>query len=260
MTHPKISIILPLYNSEKYIEECLKSISEQSFKDYELIIIDDFSTDKTRKILDRYGYKYYKHQKNMGFTKTVNEGIKLSKGEYVAIADHDLIYEKDYLSKMLKENKDITSCRVYYYKQKDKLRSLGIKIDLITGKTTILGRNQIDTGQRVEAKDIMAVGAAMMLVKKKVFDEVGLFNENFLHFYTDVDWCYKAGRKGFSFFPSDAKSWHKKEEHEAFSKEQLERYYQDKKRFLKKHSPYYPFSIIPMSVKKFIAQRKSNLC
>jgi len=248
----KISLILPLYNSEKFIDECLEAIKNQTFKDFELIIIDDFSTDKTREILDKKGYKYYKHEKNMGFTKTVNEGLKLAKGEYIVLADHDLILEKDYLAKLLKVNKDIVSSRLYYYKQKDKIRALNIKINLFTGKTTVIGKDQIDKGQLDNLGKLESMGAACLLVKKTVYDKIGLFDEGFLHFYVDTDFCYRAKEAGYEIFSSQAKSWHKKEEHEVFSKKLLEKYYHDKKLFLKKHSPYYPISLIPTSVKKFI--------
>ena len=254
----KVSIILPLYNSEIFIKECINSILNQSFKDYELIIIDDCSTDKTKEMLTKLGLKFYINKKNLGFTKTVNKGIKLSKGEYVTIADHDMVYDENYLINMLKEKKDIVSCRMYYYKQKDKIRALNIKINLFTGKTTIIGRDEIDRGQFDEIKGIEAIGAASMLIRRTVLDKIGLFDENFFMFYVDVDFCYRARKAGYKIFPSKAKCWHKKEESYTFKKEQLENYYHDKKMFLKKYSPYYPLCLIPMGIKKIINRGKTE--
>jgi GT2 family glycosyltransferase len=250
----KISLILPLYNSEKFIDECLDSINSQSFKDFELIVIDDCSKDNTRKILDKYGYKYHAHKTNLGFTKTANEGIKMAKGEYIMIIDHDLILEKDYISKMLKENKDITCSRVYYYKQKDKIRGLNIKINLLTGKTTIVGRDEIDKGQLDKVKNIEAMGAACLLIKRTVFDKVGLFDANFTHFFADTDFCFRLRKKGYKIFPTSAKSWHKKDEKEVMNPVQKQRYYHDKTLFLKKNSPYYPIPLIPMYLKKWMSR------
>ncbi|GEM_PF-6670741 len=251
----KVSLILPLYNSEIFIDECLEAVESQTFKDFELIIIDDCSKDKTLEILDKKGYKYHKHTTNQGFTKTVNEGLKMAKGEYIVLADHDLILEKDYLAKLLEVNRDIVSSRLYYYKQKDKIRALNIKINLLTGKTAVLGRDEIDKGQFSNLGKLDSMGAACLLVKKTVYDKIGLFDEGFLHFYVDTDFCFRAKKAGYEIFSSQAKSWHKKEEHEVFSKKLLDKYYHDKKLFLKKHSPYYPISLIPTAAKHLLQSR-----
>jgi glycosyltransferase involved in cell wall biosynthesis len=109
-------------------------------------LIDDYSTDDTVKYLENKHYKFYKNSINLGFTKTINKGIRLAKGEYVCILDHDIVYDKDYLNNMLKRNSDITSGRYYYYNEKDKIRALEIKIDIF-GRTKITGRDEIDKGQ-----------------------------------------------------------------------------------------------------------------
>lgn len=92
MSKPKVSIILPVYNSQEYIKEAIESISSQSFKDWELIIIDDASSDQTPNILKKYKDKRIiglKNDRNMGVAISLNRGLKQATGEYIARIDAD---------------------------------------------------------------------------------------------------------------------------------------------------------------------------
>lgn len=251
---PKVSIILPLYNSEKFIEECVKSLLNQTFKDYELIILDDRSTDRTREILKKMDIIFIKNESNLGFSRNINKGINKAKGEYIMIADHDMVYEKNYLKKMLLEKRDIMAGKCYYYKAKNKIRSFGITINLLTGKTKVIGRDEEDHNQFNYIKEIESDAAGTLIINKKVFGKIYSFDESFNKYYVDIDFCLRARKAGFKIFLSKAKCWHKKEEKEIFNEQQLKDYYKDKKLFLKKHSPYYPFSLIPIKIKNIISK------
>jgi len=110
MQKPLISIVIPVYNAEKYLNECLKSVFAQTYIQIEIIIINDGSTDKSEKIIKKYlsdtRIKYLK-QKNQGVAIARNLGIKFSKGDLIAFLDADDIWEKDKLSiqtELLKNN------------------------------------------------------------------------------------------------------------------------------------------------------------
>ncbi|MGN9161722.1 glycosyltransferase family 2 protein [Clostridium sulfidigenes] len=91
--NPKISIIVPVYNVEKYIHKCVDSILNQTFKDFELILIDDGSTDSSGEICDEYGELDERviviHKENGGVSSARNLGIRLAKGEYIGFIDSD---------------------------------------------------------------------------------------------------------------------------------------------------------------------------
>jgi glycosyltransferase involved in cell wall biosynthesis len=92
MNNPVISVILPVYNCEKYIAEALDSILNQTFTDFEIFIIDDASTDRTIEIVSGYKDARIQHirkPKNTGYTDSLNMGIRLTKGKYVARMDGD---------------------------------------------------------------------------------------------------------------------------------------------------------------------------
>ena len=100
----KISVILPCYNSEKYIEKCIESILNQTYQNIEIIIIDDGSTDHTLKILEKYKKENDKisiiKKKNTGVSDSRNIGIKEAKGKYIMFVDSDDFLELDAIEKL----------------------------------------------------------------------------------------------------------------------------------------------------------------
>lgn len=87
---PKVSVIIHTYNNERFIAETIETVLAQTFKDYEIIVVDDGSTDNTRTALNPYIDRVkYHYKENGGIASAKNAGIKLSNGEYVAFLDHD---------------------------------------------------------------------------------------------------------------------------------------------------------------------------
>ena len=104
---PKVSVIVPVYNSEKYIERCLNSILEQNYNEFELIVINDGSKDKSLEILKDYQNKFPQiitliDQENTGVAKTRNNAIKMAKGKYIMFIDNDDFIDKDYIETFVK--------------------------------------------------------------------------------------------------------------------------------------------------------------
>ena len=107
-----VSIITPVYNAEKYLEETILSVINQSYKNWELLLIDDCSTDKSYEIIQEYlkidkRIKYLKNERNSGPAITRNRGLENSKGEYIAFLDSDDFWKEDKLKNQInfmKEN------------------------------------------------------------------------------------------------------------------------------------------------------------
>jgi len=99
----QISVIVPAYNVEEYIIDCVESICNQSYKNLEIIIIDDGSTDATGEICDAFDDSRIKviHQKNQGFSGARNTGILEARGEYLAFVDSDDYIKPDMLEKLV---------------------------------------------------------------------------------------------------------------------------------------------------------------
>ncbi|MES2862946.1 MAG: glycosyltransferase family 2 protein [Bacteroidota bacterium] len=103
---PEISVIMPAYNAEKYIAESIESVLNQTFKDFELLILDDASSDKTKEIVLSYAQKdnrivYVEKQSNHGPATLRNEGISLAKGTFIALNDADDLSETTRFEKQI---------------------------------------------------------------------------------------------------------------------------------------------------------------
>lgn len=109
-----ISIIIPVYNCQDYLKKCLDSVFLQDYSNYEVICIDDGSTDDSAQIAKEYNVRYY-HQENSGQAVARNKGIELAKGEWLCFVDSDDAIQPNYLSKMYKATNndiDIVVCRI----------------------------------------------------------------------------------------------------------------------------------------------------
>lgn len=106
MEEPLISVVMPSYNTENYISKAIQSVLNQSYKNLELIIIDDCSIDKTRQIVEEYckkdkRVKAYFNQKNSGVSYSRNFGIEKAKGSWIAFLDSDDMWEEEKLKKQI---------------------------------------------------------------------------------------------------------------------------------------------------------------
>jgi len=121
-TNPLVSIIIPVYNTAKYLSNCLNSIINQSYCNLEIIIIDDGSTDDSYKIAKKYASKDSRiklvHQKNSGQSTARNHGIKLATGKYISFIDSDDLITKDFIEKLLKpfgaKDTILSVCGIHY--------------------------------------------------------------------------------------------------------------------------------------------------
>ncbi len=127
---PKVSIIVPVYNVEKYIEKCLNSLVKQTMEDIEIIIVNDGSKDNSINVINKFIKRYpekiqYLEKKNGGLSDARNYGLPYAKGEYIAFLDSDDYVEEDMYEKMYKlakkENSDMVECDfIWEYPNKQK--------------------------------------------------------------------------------------------------------------------------------------------
>ena len=182
-----ISVIVPVYNVEKYIEKCLKSLVEQTLKNIEIIIVNDGSTDNSKKIISKFAEKYsnikYYEKTNGGLSSARNYGIKYANGEYVAFLDSEDYVEKNLYElmykKALQENSDMVECDFiweYYGKNGEIVKT---KKDKRKKFKTL---NQYVKNARVVAWN--------KLIKKQIIDDFNIrFPEGLI--YEDIEFFYK---------------------------------------------------------------------
>ncbi len=113
---PKVSVIIPLYNHEKYIRESVCSVLDQTYSDFELIIINDGSKDNSEKVVRNLSDKRIKYfwQDNQGAHNAINRGISLAKGEFICILNSDDLYYKERLEKCLKVFQEVPNIQAVF--------------------------------------------------------------------------------------------------------------------------------------------------
>lgn len=118
MKQPLVSVVIPVYNVEKYLEECFNSVVGQSYENIEIILVDDGSTDTSSEIADRLASSDLRvsviHKENGGLSDARNVGMRAAKGTYITFLDSDDCMSKDFIYTLtwlaVKNNADITQC------------------------------------------------------------------------------------------------------------------------------------------------------
>jgi len=149
-----VSVLICVRNVEKYIGNCLKSILSQTFRDFEIVIVDDDSNDKTKKIIENFRDKrvrYFKNEKWLGITKSRNRSLKYAKGEYIFFTDGDCFVSLDWIEQGLKFLKD-SDCAgvegmIYYVSEEYK--------PTFSDHTYARGRGKFATGNIAYKKNIV---------------------------------------------------------------------------------------------------------
>lgn len=134
-----ISIIIPVYNSSQYLNECIQSVVNQSYRDFECILIDDGSSDGSEIICDQWEHKDSRikviHQPNQGVSKARNKGITEAQGEYIAFIDSDDWIDSNYLNTLLRpieeSNVDLVVCGLQQHYSNETFKNYSYKTGII---------------------------------------------------------------------------------------------------------------------------------
>ena len=206
----KISVIVPVYNVEKYIGKCLDSLVNQTLKDIEVIVVNDGSPDDSQKIIDKYAAKYKNVKsyikKNGGISDARNYGLKYAKGEYIAFVDSDdyvdnTMMEKLY-NKAIEGSYDVVECNLHMVDERDRLikdvyHTLSKNINSLDGKKEYMLDMYTSVWNKIYKKSLFDYGIRF---KKGVWFEdveflyklipfvktIGFVNEN-LYYYVQHD-------------------------------------------------------------------------
>ncbi|GAA0483959.1 glycosyltransferase [Alkalibacterium sp. m-11] len=179
MNQPLVSIIVPAYNVERYIEECIDSLLNQSYKNIEIIVLDDASTDATRYLMRQYEshIQIIENDTNQGQGARRNQGIKLAKGEYIYFVDSDDWIEPNAIERLVKqaeaEKLDLVRFNgAAFYEGGSAPKEEG-NYDF----SHVLKDKAVYTGEELLEKNRKSYSASpcLYLVKKEVIDQHNLF-------------------------------------------------------------------------------------
>lgn len=187
-----ISVITPVFNDEKTIARAVKSILEQSYKDLEIIIVDDGSTDNTRTEIEKFGDKVnYTYQENAGPAAARNTALKQAKGQWIAFLDADDRWLPDKLEKqmsLLQRNPELKWCCVNRY-QSDGERKAAFG-DENKIKKALGERDYFENYFLASADGVCPIITSCLIVRRDIFDKLGGFNTDYLR-GQDIDMWWR---------------------------------------------------------------------
>lgn len=175
---PLVSVVVPSYNHEKFVRQCIESIINQTYKNIELFVIDDGSKDNTSVILKELSEKYkfyFERQENRGVINTTNKLLKMCKGKYISILASDDAWLPDKLEKQvafMEQNLEISAC-------------FGNELSIDAENNILPPHNQTFIGYKEYFfEDIISfnayIAACTNLYRKEVFEKLGYYNPDIL--------------------------------------------------------------------------------
>lgn len=198
----EVTVIIPNYNGIEYIEGCLKSLESQTMKDFEVIVIDNASSDGSKELVkEKFPKVTVKEMsENFGFCRAVNEGIRLTKTKYLILLNNDTKVEEHFVEEMLKAIKahDDTFSVAAKMLQMNNPNLIDAAGDLYCalGWAFSLGKDKKAVKYDKEA-DVFSACAGAAIYRKDIFEQIGYFDELHFSYLEDVDVGYRAKIMGY---------------------------------------------------------------
>ena len=198
----KVTIVIPNYNGKHFMEPCLSSLSEQTYKDFHILVVDNASSDGSIEYMEENypDIELIKLQKNYGFSKAVNIGIQHSRTPYVILLNNDTTVDTRYVEEMVKAIEkspkifSVSSKMIQMY-HPELIDSAGDLYTLLGwGVCRGCGR-PVSNYQKYDEIFTACAGAA--IYRRSVFDEIGYFDENHFAYLEDIDIGYRARIYGY---------------------------------------------------------------
>ncbi|OPX70060.1 MAG: Glycosyltransferase AglI [Methanoregulaceae archaeon PtaB.Bin056] len=212
-TRPLISIVIPNYNGKHFLEGCLSSIAAQTYRDFETILVDNASRDGSVPFVkDRFPWVLVvENPENLGFAGGTNSGIRRAKGRYILTLNNDTRLDPDFLKEVKTAIESDSAVGVVAPKMllmDGRINSTGMCISL-SGAAWNRGMCEDDRGQYDAPGPVIGACAGAALYRRELFDDIGLFDEDFFLYHEDVDLSFRVFLAGWEclYWPK-AVVWH----------------------------------------------------
>jgi GT2 family glycosyltransferase len=195
------SIVIPTFNKLDLLKRCLTTIVPQTGDTFEIIIVDNGSTEKYVPDNAEKNTTLIRLPQNQGFSAAVNRGIKESQGEFIAVLNNDTELAPGWAQAVLKafgQNPDIyfVTSKIKNLKNRDLLDSVG-DVLLSSGKVYKTGNNEKDSGQYDVPRHVFGASGCASIFRREFFDKAGYFDEDFFAYLEDIDLSFRATLFGF---------------------------------------------------------------
>ena len=213
----KVGIVIVNYNGEKFQNDCIESLKKMDCKDFEIIVVDSGSTDKSIEMLRKEYTDVHilEQNKNVGVAVGNNIGINFSiklGTEYTLLLNNDVEVDDKLLSILLENANEntVTVPKIYYFNPSDKLWFAGGRMNWKKATGEHIGLGEKDFGQYDISCYIDYSPTCCMLIHNSVFNKVGKMDESTFMYFDDTDFCVRLIDNGYKIrYISSAKMWHK---------------------------------------------------
>lgn len=215
---PNVGIVISNYNGWQDTVQCLESLQKQTCRDFEIILLDDASTNDSVQQLQKHlteNTVFLPQEANSGFAAVNNVGMRraLADGcDWVLLLNNDTVVAPDFLETLLRETPDgAVSCpKMLFLDPPDEIWFAGGELDRATGKVKHLGGHEKDGPAFAEKKQVSFITFCCVLLPRQVVEEVGFLDETLFMYCEDVDYCIRLADAGVPlWFLPDARIWHK---------------------------------------------------
>ncbi len=198
----KASIIIPVWNGREYLRDCLDAVLAQDYPDFEVIAVDNASTDGSADfVAEQYpDVRLILYEENRGFAKACNAGLCSASGEVLILLNQDTEVQLGWLTALIKVLRSdpqvgIVGGKALY--PDGRIQHAGGHIDM-RGAGVHYGHGDVDMGQHDQRREVDYVTGAGLAITRQAYDLIGPLDEGFSPaYYEDVDWCYRASEVGF---------------------------------------------------------------
>ncbi len=210
-----VTVVVPNWNGRRFLDLCLASLRDQSFRDFETIVVDNGSEDGSLGLVAENfpEVETISLGANRGFAAAVNAGIEASTTEFVALLNNDTEQDRCWLEALVRAANDhpesgLFASKLVDFHDRRVLDGAGDAMRL-SGLPYRLGHGEVDRGQFDESGYVFGACAAAALYRKSLFEEVGLFDEDFVSYCEDGDLSFRAQLAGHRcFYVPDAVVYH----------------------------------------------------
>lgn len=215
---PNVGIVISNYNGWQDTVQCLESLQKQTYRDFEIILLDDASTNDSVQQLQKHlteNTVFLPREANVGFAAANNVGMRraLADGcDWVLLLNNDTVAAPDFLETLLRETPaGAVSCpKMLFLDPPDEIWFAGGELDRATGKVRHLGGHEKDGPAFAEKKQVSFITFCCVLLPRQVIEQVGFLDETLFMYCEDVDYCIRLADAGVPlWFLPDARIWHK---------------------------------------------------
>jgi GT2 family glycosyltransferase len=200
---PRVTVVVPNWNGETFLDLCLSSLRRQSFRDFETVVVDNGSSDGSVKLVERDfpEVRVVRLPENRGFSAAVNAGIRASEAQYVALLNNDTEVDPRWLEALVRAADNhpeagLFASKLVDFKDRRILDGAGDALRR-SGLPYRLGHGEIDRGQFEKEAFVFGACAAGALYRHTLFEDIGLFDEDFFAYCEDGDVSFRAQLAGY---------------------------------------------------------------